>query len=176
MGMEISLRIITSFLISISASILAEILYPIFLKKEKENEEKAKEEHSVHFSKKLARVYIGMLIFLNIIGILIIALPKVITEFLEFNYVATICVWWIPIIFDDVVACIFSTKATYDDEKIVVKKLFRKPKVYYYSDIISFTKTRNLKVETTKGKFLLFNSLSGTDSLRKVIAEKTSQV
>ena len=67
------------------------------------------------------------------------------------------------------------TKATYDDEKIIFKKIFRKPKAYYFSDITSFTKTGNLKVVTKNGSFMLFNALSGTNSLRQLIAEKTSQ-
>ncbi len=173
---EIVLRVITSFIASISASIVCAILTPIFLKREKANEEKAKSEKSVYVSKKFAIVFIALLIFINVIGVLIVALPNVITEYLEFNYVTTICVWWIPMIFDDVVMLLLFTKATYDDEKITVKKPFCKPKVYYYSDIISFTMTGNLKVVTTKGKFMLFNMLAGTNSLRQLIAKKKSQV
>lgn len=173
--MEIALRVISAFLVGLSTSILGSILYPILLKREKVNEEKAKSEKIVSISKKLAIALVTLLIFLNIIGILIIALPNVIVEFFEFNYIATICIWWIPIIFDDVVAYIIFTKATYDDEKITVKKLFHKPKVYYFSDIVSYTKTGNLKVVTIKGKFTLFNALAGTNSLRQLIAQKTAQ-
>lgn len=172
--MEIALRVISAFLVSISTSIIVDILYPIFLKREKANEEKAKSEKSVYVSKKFATGFIVLLIFINIIGIIIIALPKFISEYLEFNYIATICIWWIMIIFDDIVMYFIFTKVTYDEEKIIVKKLFQKPKVYYYSDITSFTKTGNLKVVTTKGKFLLFNALSGTNSLRQILTNKTS--
>lgn len=173
--MEIALRVISALLVTLSISILGDILYPKFLKREKTNEDKAKAERKVYINNKLSAVFIALLIFCNIVGILIIALPNVVTEILKFNYVTTICVWWIPIIFDSIVVYIMFTKATYDDEKITIKKLFSKPKVYYFSDIISYTKTGNLKVVTKNGNFLLFNALSGTDSLRQVIEEKLSQ-
>lgn len=114
----------------------------------------------------------ALLIFTNIIGILIIALPKVIIEYLKFNYVATLCVWWIPIILDDVVFYFMCTTVKYDDDKITVKKLFHKPKEYYYGDIISYTKSGNLKVITKNGSFTLFNAFAGTNSLREIIAKK----
>ncbi|MDE6585984.1 MAG: hypothetical protein K2K80_04830, partial [Clostridia bacterium] len=155
-----------------SIPIVSSALFPIFLKREIANEKIAKEEKSVKIDKKFFTVFLSLMIFLNLIGVLIIALPDFVTEYLEFNYIATICVWWIPIIFDDVVFCLMCTKATYDDEKMIIKKLFRKPKVYYYSDIISFSKTGNLKVTTTKGNFTLFNAFAGTGSLREFIAVK----
>lgn len=71
---------------------------------------------------------------------------------------------------------VFFSIATYDDEKITIKKLFSKAKGYYFADIISFTKTGNLKVVTKNGKFMLFNALSGTKSLRQLITGKASQV
>ena len=175
--MEIVLRVITGVLVSISTSVICGILYPVFLKREKANEKKAKSENRVYFSKKLAAVLISIMIFINIVGILIIALPDVITEIMEFNYIATICIWWVPVIFIDIFyPLILSTNAIYDDERITVRKLFRKPKVYYYSDITFYTKTGNLKVVTTKGSFTLFNMFAGTNSLRQLIAKKTSQI
>ncbi len=175
--MEIALRVISAFLVSASTSVICGILYPIFLKREKTNEEKAKSENSVHFSKKLASLFISIMIFINIIGTLIIAFPNVITEIMKFNYVATICIWWILVIFVDILyPQIIFTTATYDEEKIIIKKVFRKPKTYYFSEILSFTKTGNLKVVTTKGKFTLLNMLSGTNSLKQLIAEKTARV
>ena len=173
--MQIALRVITGILVSISTSIIGAILYPILLKREQANEEKAKAENSVYVSKKFGATFVCLLVFLNIIGILIIALPNVITEILGFNYVATICIWWIPIIFDDIVTYLLFTKTTYDDVKITVKKLFRKPKIYYFNDITYYTRTGNLKVVTSNGSFMLFNMLAGTNGLRQLIAQKTSQ-
>ncbi len=174
--MEIALRVITAFLVGISTSIVVSVLYPIFLKREKANEEKAKSENRVYFSKKMTAFFISILILINITGILIVALPDVITEIMGFNYIATICVWWIPVILMDIYySLILYTHAIYDDEKIIVKKIFRKQKTYYFSDIISYTKTGNLKVVTTTGKFTLFNIYAGTNSLRQLIAEKTAQ-
>ena len=170
------MRVISSFLVCVSTSIVVSILYPILLKREKANEEKAKSENRVYFSRKLTALFISILIFINITGILIVALPDVITDIMGFNYIATICIWWIPVILMDIYyPLIIYTHASYDDEKIIIKKIFRKQKIYYFSDIISYTKTGNLKVVTTNGKFTLFNLYAGTNGLRQLIAEKTTQ-
>lgn len=185
--MELTVRVITGVLIALIIPILISLVYPKlenFAKKReadiqkgvKEREDAAKEEKSVAIDKKLKAFLLPLLIFVNLVGVLLVALPKFVTEYLEFNYVATLCVWWIPILFDDAVFCfMFLTKATYDDEKITVKKPFLKPAVYYFADITSFTKTGNLKVATTKGNFTLFNFFVGTQSLREFIAGKVGE-
>lgn len=175
--MEIALRVLSGILVSVSISIIVELivikkLYPKLKKREDDTEQKAKTTKTVKLDKRLSIIFISLLVFVNIIGVLIIALPKVITEYLEFNYIATVCVWWVFVIFEDVFCYFIFMQAAYDDEKIIVKKLFFKPKEYYYSDITYYSKKGNLRVKTPKGSFVLFNALAGTQSLRGVITQK----
>lgn len=170
--MEIAFRVLSSLFIVATTSILGDILYLKFSEKEKKSEEEAKLKRTVKLDKRISIAFIALLIFVNIVGILIVALPKVVTEYLGFNYVVTLCVWWIPVIFSGVVCGLASVQATYDEEKITVKRLFAKPKEYFYRDITYYSKIGNLKVVTANGSFTLFNALSGAKSLREFIQKK----
>lgn len=170
--MEIAFRVITGFMVSVFAAMIVDLLLPKLKKSEAENERIAKSKKYVKLSKKFFAVFLALLSFVNIVGVLIIALPDVVTDYLRFNYTVTILVWWIPLIFSDAMGYFLFTKAMYDDEKIVVKKLFFKPKAYYYDDITDFSQSGNLRVVTSKGKFVLFNAFAGTSSLREFIKQK----
>lgn len=170
--MEIVLRIITAVIISVFVAEMIDLLLPKFRKRETLNEQQAALEKKVKLSRGLFITFLTLLIFVNAIGILIVALPKIITEYMGFNYIVTILIWWIPLVFDDIIGYFLFTQAVYNDEKIVVKKLFSKPKTYYFSEIVSFSQTGNLKVKTSSGSFMLFNVLAGTSSLRKSIMQK----
>lgn len=170
--MEVALRVVTGFMVSIFAAMIGDLLLPKLRKSEIEKERIAKSKRFVKLSKGLFAVFLTLLSVVNLVGVLIIALPDVVTVYLRFNYTATILVWWIPLIFNDAAGYFLFTQATYDDEKIVVKKLFSKPKAYCYDDITEFSPSGNLRVVTSKGRFVLFNAFAGTSSLREFIEQK----
>ena len=171
--LEIALNIITQVLVILSATLITTSLLPKWKKKEAEGETYAQREKTVKIDKKLGRTFIWLAIFLDLVGIFIFAFPNVITNFFEFNYVATIITWWIPITFDNVMLYFMMTEAKYDDTKIIVKKALAKEKTYLICDIINFSKNGNLKVKTKTGSFVLLNVLYGTASLRSFLIEKT---
>lgn len=179
--MEPTFRTIMGVGIStLSAAIVVGLIMPRLTpkinKEVAESEQKAKAERSVAAGKKMYTFFLIMLILLNAVGILLVAWPTFFIEYLEFGrngYIGTLIFWFVLIVFDDMVFCFMSTKATYDDEKIVVKKMFSRPKEYYFRDIVGFTRFGNLKVETTSGKFTLLNLFIGTDSLRKFLMQKS---
>ena len=171
--LKIALRIITQILVTISVTLIIRHMLPKWKKRETEGESKAQKERIVKFDRRLGRIFLSLVIFLDLIGIFIIAFPKVITDFLEFNYVATIIIWWIPISFDNIALHFIMTEAKYDDTKIVIKKAFLKEKTYLICDILDFSKKGNLKVKTKTGNFVLYNAFYGTASLRSFLIEKS---
>ncbi|MDE7395706.1 MAG: hypothetical protein K2M95_06285 [Clostridiales bacterium] len=174
--MEIALRIITGGILSFFVPLLINVIIrskmPKWEKWEMENEQEAKSKNYVKLDKNFYMFFLVACIIVNLTGILIVALPKLITKYIGFSYIVILIIWWAMLIFDDTMLCLMCTQATYDDEKIVVKKVFCKPKEYYYSDIVDYTVKGNLKVKTTKGNFLLFNLCAGTSSLRDLIIRK----
>lgn len=171
--MTIALRIITQILVAISVAFVIRHMLPKWKKREAEGESEAKEERTVKIDKRLGRTFISLVIFIDLVGIFIVAFPKVIVNYFEFNYVATVIIWWIPVTFDNVVLYFMMTEAKYDDTKIIVKKAFAKEKTYLICDIIDFSRKGNLKVKTKNGNFVLFNTFYGTASLRNFLIEKS---
>lgn len=171
--LEIALNIITQLLVIVSATLVTSHLLPKWKKKEAEGEANAQRERTVKIDKRLGRTFIWLAIFVDLIGIFIVAFPNVITNIFEFNYVATIIIWWIPVTFDNVMLYFIMTEAKYDDTKIIVKKAFAKEKTYLVCDIIYFSRKGNLKIKTKTGSFVLFNALYGTASLRSFLIEKS---
>lgn len=110
--LEIILNIIGAILIELSINLLGSHLYNTF---------KTKESKTINVGKLLNFFVLAMIC--NLVGIVIFTFPKLITEYLEFNYVATIIIWWIPLIFDDIVLYFLSIKVNYNDEEIITKKI-----------------------------------------------------
>lgn len=170
--MEIALRIIGGLIIAFACSIMLDWLMPKFKRKEQADEATARQNKTVKLGKELSELFIIVVPMVNIVEIIIVAAPILITRYMGMNYIAVVSVWSAMTLFNDIMMFFLFTKATYDDEKITVKKVFRKAKEYYYSDIIYFSPVANLRVKTTKGSFILFNAFAGTASLRAVLFEK----
>lgn len=170
--MEIALRIIGGLIITFTCSIMLDWLIPKFKRKEQVDEATAGKNKTVKLSKELTELFAVSIPLLNIVAIIIVAAPVLITEYMGMNYIVVLCVWGAMTLFNDIMMFFLFTKATYDEEKIIVKKVFRKAKDYYYSDITYFSPVANLRVKTTKGSFILFNAFAGTASLRAVLFEK----
>ncbi len=169
---EILLNIVSMSLAAFSAQMVVRYLYPKFKKEELEDEEKAKQLRYVRLNNKTVGVFIALIIFVDSIGIIIFACPNLITNVFRFPYIKAIVFWWIPLLFDNVVLYFMFTQAIYNDKEIHVKKVLSKPKVYKFSEIISFTEIGNLRVKTKKGSFMLFNAMAGTKTLREIIKTK----
>lgn len=170
---EISLSIITELLIIFSVTLVINHLLPKWKKKEADGEANARREKTVKLDKKLRRTFIWLSIVVDLVGIFIVAFPYVIVNIFEFNYVATIIIWWVPVIFDNVILYFVMTEAKYDDTKIIVKKAFAKEKTFLICDIVYFSRKGHLKVKTKTGNFVLFYALYGTASLRSFLIEKS---
>ncbi|MBR1984607.1 MAG: hypothetical protein IKA31_02600, partial [Clostridia bacterium] len=102
-ALEIILNILSMILIELSATMIIKHLYPKFKKFEKETEEEAKQYRYVEMNKTIINAFIIMAIITNLIGIIIFIFPNLITNILGFNYTATIILWWLPILFDNVI-------------------------------------------------------------------------
>lgn len=173
--MEVFYIIVTSVLIGFSCSVLIGEAVSNFRRKEVIDEIKANASKTVQLNGPLKLLFIVLLIIVNIFGVLATAFPDFITQKMEMNYVAGIVIWWSAIIFDNVIVILLLTKATYDEEKIVVSKIFRKPKTFYIKDIIYFSQTGNLRIKTSYGSFILFNSFAGTNNLRSFLIVQKSK-
>lgn len=145
-----------------------------FAKKEKLNEEEAGKKHIVKMSKGLTAAFVSCLVIIHITEIVIIVGKPIITDICGFDYITTLIVWTVAVALDDILVYYMFTKATYDDEKIVVMKPLQKAKTYYFDDIESYSLTGNLEVNTTKGSFVLYNSFAGTETLRGVIIDRVA--
>ncbi len=167
--LEIFLNVIGSAIMGYFISLLGSKLTPKFKAKAIKAEEIAKNDKIVKADKFFLSFFLYPGILCNLIGVIIIAFPKLIKEVFEFNYIATIIVWWIPMIFNNVIFYFLFTEVRYNDEEIIVKKPLRKVRKYKIDEIISFTKKRNLIIKTTQGKIFLFRALSGTESLREFL-------
>lgn len=172
-AVTILLNILSMILTELTLQIIFTFLSPYLKKKEKTDEENAKQFRYVKLNKKLLIVFISLSVIIDAVGIIIFAAPDLIINFLGFNYIATIICWWIPLIFDNIFLYFLFTTVKYDDEKIVVKKVFSKPKEYKYDEITSFSHSGNLRVKTKNGSFILFNAMAGTKSLRETLQAKT---
>lgn len=117
-------------------------------------------------------IFVVLAILSNIIGIVILAFPSIIIDILGFNYLITIIVWWLPLIFNNAILYLLFTEAKYNDKGIFVNKVFSNEKFYKYDDILSYCETGNLKVKTRNGSFVLLNAMAGTNSLRKILKSK----
>ncbi len=170
--LEIVLNVLSMVFIEISVSMIITHLYPKFKKKEIDLEENASQLKHVKMDKMFKSIFVVLAILSNIIGIVIFAFPSIIIAILGFNYLITIIVWWLPLIFSNAILYLLFTEAKYNDKGIFVKKVFSKEKFYKYDDILSYSETGNLKVKTTKGSFVLLNAMAGTNSLRKILKSK----
>ncbi len=171
-ALEIVLNILSMLLVEISISMIISHFYPKFKKKEVESEEKASQLKYVKIDPTFKNIFVVLAIISNLVGIVIFAFPRLISDILQFNYVATIIVWWLPLIFDNFILYSFFTEARYNDEGIFVKKAFSKEKFYKYDEILRYRETGNLKVKTTKGSFVLINAMAGTNSLRNILKSR----
>lgn len=169
--LEIILNIVSAILIELSFNFLGSHLYNVFKSKEIKDEENAKKSKTIKMGSLLNYLFV-LAMLCNLVGIIIIAFPKLIKEYLGFNYIASIIIWWIPLIFDNIVLYFASIKVNYNNQEIIIKRPLCKQKRYKFSEIISFTKTGNLIVKTTHGRFILFKALAGTESLRTLLIEK----
>ena len=171
-GIEVVFNIISVVLAVVSSCMVVERLLPKFRQREALEEEKAKELKYVKLDKKLSATFTILAMVCNLIGILIFIFPKVIKNYLQFNYTLVIIFWWLPLIFSNFILYFLFTVVMYNQDKILVKKPFFKQKVYYFSEITSFTETGNLIVKTKSGKFILLNAMAGTNTLREIIKNK----
>ena len=169
---ELIIDIITIIILIISFNMIFEYAVPKFKKQEIKDEENAKELKIVKLNKGMATGYLITLIFLDIIGIVFIAFPRIVTEFFGFNYLVTIIFLWIILIFDNVMIYFLLTQAAYNNEIIIVKRPIIKAKIYKISDVEDYTKEGNLKIYTKQGNFTLFRAMSGTESLREFLNSK----
>lgn len=163
-------NIITAIILIFSLSLIFQQLFPKFKKLEIEDESSAKTQKIVKLNKQLSIFFVVSLLIIDIFGILIF--PKIITEFLGFNYLAFLIFWCVILIFDNTVAYFLFSKAVYNENEIYLKRPFMKIKCYKIDDITSFTKTGKLKITTKHGNFTLFKAMSGTESLREFLSSK----
>jgi len=173
--LEFILNLISMFLAELLGNLIPAHFVPIFKKREEKNEELAKKYNYVKMDKKIISVFKIYSVFAIVIAIVIFAFPKFIKTTLGFNYIATIILWWIPLIFNTIILYFMLIEVSYNDENIIVKKPLLKPKTYNFSDIIYFSKTGNLKVKTLKGNFLLFRAMAGTKTLRELLIAKINK-
>lgn len=171
-ALEIVLNILSMVLIEISVSMIITHFYPKFKKKEIELEEKASQLGHVKMYQTFKLIFVVLAIISNLVGIVIFSFPSLIINILGFNYLATIIVWWLPLIFNNAILVLLFTEAKYNDEGIFVKKVFSKEKFYKYEEILSYSETGNLKVKTKKGSFVLLNAMAGTNKLREILKAK----
>lgn len=171
-NLELILNILSTILIEIFVQMIIAYLYPKFKKKENEDEELAKSFKYVKMNNNVVFIFIILCIFTSLIGLIIFILPSFIINVLKLNYIATILIWWIPLIFNDITLYFMLTKVKYNEEEIIVKKPLSKQKVYKFNEIIKYSNNGNLKIKTKNGNFILFKAMSGTNSLRKTIKEK----
>lgn len=163
-------------LVEIFISLIIAHFYPKFKKYEIGQEDEASRLGYVKLDKKLKRMFIVLCTIFDIMSIVVFACPKLVRDFLGLNYLATVIILFLLLTFDNLVIALLFTEASYNEEGIFVKKVFSKEKFYKYSEILSFTEIGNLKVKTQKGSFVLFNTMSGTDSLRKYLKSKNNRV
>ena len=104
-------HIITSILLTFSIALVVNHLMPKWKKKWENAESNAKNEKTVKIGKRFKRLMLTLAIFLDLVGIFIVAFPKIITNFFGFNYLVTILVWWIPITFDNIFLFLLLTEA-----------------------------------------------------------------
>ena len=164
------------FTYTVVAESLTSCLTTRLQKKDEENEQKATIAQTVQFSK-LFRA--GYLIGTIVINLALVAFVVLMFHFNIIESEQTIIILAVVIgaasVFFNVTTVLFSVKAEYDDEKIIVKRAFRKTKEFYYKDILHYTSSGNLKVQTSQGNFLLFYACEGINALRAVISEKTKK-
>lgn len=174
--LEFILNLISMFLAELLGNLIPAHFVPIFKKREQKNEELAKKYNYVKMDKKIISIFKIYSVFAIVIAIIIFAFPKFIKNTLGFNYIATIILWWMPLIFNTIILYLMLIEVKYDDEHIIVKKPLLKPKIYKFSEITDFSKTGNLKVKTLKGNFILFKAMAGTQTLREILTSKTNNV
>lgn len=171
--LEICLNIISLVLIEILGQMIITYLIPKVRKMEKEDEEAAQNLRCVKMNKNIITIFIILCGFTALIGVLIFIFPNLITKLLGFNYIATIILWWVPLLFDILILYFMLIEASYNDEAIIVKKPFSKQRIYKFDEITKYSLTGNLVVRTKDGKFTLLNAMAGTNTLREILKEKT---
>ena len=157
-------------LIPLIISIIVASIVPKIVKKTKEREQTSILLKRVNFDKYFSTFMLVALIFINICAILYISFPTI-AKFIEFNYkYIAICLGVFSIVMDIFYMWMFRS-VEYDEEFFVVKRLFSK-KIYYYKDVLQYKRVRNMTIQTTKGKILLFNAMAGLNEFEKVLKEK----
>ena len=170
--MNIFLYIVSIIFLELSINIIINRLTPFFSKKAKQNEIIAGEIGLVKADKMTYGMFFFPTIIVNIAGLIILIFPKLVTDILGFNFIATIIIWWTAMIFDNIILYFLSITAIYNGIEILVKMPFVKPISFKINEIIYFSKTRNLTIKTKDKKIILLRVLSGTDSLRNYLTEK----
>lgn len=157
-------------LIPLIIAIIVASIVPKIVKKTKEREQTSILLKRVNFDKYFSTFMLVALIFINICAILYISFP-LIAKFMEFNYkYIAICLGVFSIVMDIFYMWMFRS-VEYNDEFFVVKRLFGN-KTYYYKDVLDYKRVRNMTIQTTKGKILLFNAMAGLNEFEKVLKEK----
>lgn len=173
--MYIAIRVITFFVIDIAIALLFDRLVPIWRKKERELEIENGAKQVVKTEwKKMSGMSLMLIcaVIANLTAIVLIAIPDLLSKWLGFDVTLIAIIWWIVLVFDDIILYFLCVTATYDDETITVKKPFFKAKTYRFDDVIGYSPTGNLRIKTKTGSFTLFNAMSGTQALRSFLVRR----
>jgi len=173
--MYIAIRVIMFFVLDVFIALSVSYFYPKFKKREDAAEAVNASQKTVKMEwSKTLPFMLPFAVIVNLAGIVIMIIPNLIDKWLG-NVWTVAVIWYAVMLVDDIILYFMFVTAHYDDEKITVKKPFCKAITYRFDEIVDFTTTGNLTVETKTGKFTLFNAMSGTKTLRDVLIKKRTE-
>ncbi|MDE6200850.1 MAG: hypothetical protein K2M47_03100 [Clostridiales bacterium] len=109
--MEISLRILGGIIIAFACSIMLDWwLVPKFRRKEQADETIARQNQTVKLGKELTELFVIAVPMMNIVEIIIVAAPVLITEYMGMNYIAVVSVWSAMTLFNDIMMFFLFTR------------------------------------------------------------------
>ncbi|MBP5349364.1 MAG: hypothetical protein J6Z13_03300 [Clostridia bacterium] len=161
---------LTWLLIDLLAEIVVAQIIPKVRRKTRLDNLKARESKTVAMNFEMRTFFLVSCLFVTLIGVLLIVFPQI-SAFCKFDYVVTLLVWWLPVIFDLIVLSFMMISIQYDENGFTYRNAFGLKRRFRYQEIEKIVEVRNTVIVTKRKKIVLFNAMSGSFAFSRYLSE-----
>ena len=161
---------LTWLLIDHLVEIVVAQIIPKVRKKTRLDNLKARESKTVAMNFEMRTFFLVSCLFITLIGVLLIVFPQI-SAFCKFDYVVTLLVWWLPVIFDLIVLSFVMISIQYDEDGFTYRNAFGLKRRFRYQEIEKIVEVRNTVIVTKRKRIVLFNAMSGLFAFSRYLSE-----
>ncbi len=173
--MEILFKVVTAILLSISLEIVLAKLAKDFAEKESKGDKQAIDSSVVCLNKRLSTIFITMSIVLSVVGLALVIFPQI-CDIIEFDYIVTLSIWWVMLLFDNIILVRLLVRVKYYETFFEYTNAFGYTKRYSYEQVVKIEyKGGNVVVYLKDTNITLFNAFSGLNKFVDILNKNSNK-